>query len=124
MTPRSRRSGRRSPGPAGRLHDGLQVDVAGSAAVTADTAITTSASTLLYTAIGIVALVLLMVYRSPLLWLPPLLGAIEALNVAKSAAHGLASAGLTVSSLSIDILTVLTLGAASDYALRPGSHLR
>ena len=104
-------------GPVGRLHDGLQADVAGPAAVTADTDITTSSNTLLLTAILIVAVVLLLVYRSPVLWLPPLLGAIEAINVAKAAAHGLASAGLTLSSLSIAVLTVLTLGAASDYAL-------
>jgi RND superfamily putative drug exporter len=104
-------------GPAGRRHDGLQADVTGPAAVTADTDITTSSNTLLLTAILIVAVVLLLVYRSPVLWLLPLLGAVEAINVAKAAAHGLASAGLEVSSLSIAVLTVLTLGAASDYAL-------
>ena len=104
-------------GPVVGLHDGLQADVTGPAAVTADTDITTSSSTLLLTAILIVAVVLLLVYRSPVLWLLPLLGAVEAINVAKAAAHGLADAGLEVSSLSIAILTVLTLGAASDYAL-------
>jgi putative drug exporter of the RND superfamily len=104
-------------GPAGRARDGLQADVTGSAAVTADGDITTSSNTLLLTAILIVAVVLLLVYRSPVLWLLPLAGAVEAINVAKAAAYGLANAGLTVSSLSIAILTVLALGAASDYAL-------
>jgi putative drug exporter of the RND superfamily len=105
-------------GPASQAGDGLQVAVAGPAAVNADTNITTGAeNTLLYTAIGIVAIILLIAYRSPLLWLPPLLGAIMAIDVAKAAAHGLANAGLTVSSLSVDILTVLVLGAATDYAL-------
>ena len=61
-------------------------------------------------------IILLLVYRSPLLWLLPLFGAIGAIVVAKAATHGLASAGLTVSSLSAAILTVLVLGAASDYA--------
>jgi RND superfamily putative drug exporter len=57
------------------------------------------------------------VYRSPLLWFFPLLSAVAAIQVAQAAAHGLASAGLTVSTLSSDILIVLVFGAASDYAL-------
>ena len=61
--------------------------------------------------------ILLLVYRRPLLWLFPLFGAIGAIVVAEAGAHGLGSAGLTVSSLSASILIVLTLGAASDYAL-------
>jgi RND superfamily putative drug exporter len=105
-------------GPVSRAGDGLQVAVAGPAAVNADTNISTGTeNTLLITAIGIIAIILLIAYRSPLLWLPPLLGAIMALDVGKAAAHGLANAGLTVSSLSVDILTVLVLGAATDYAL-------
>jgi RND superfamily putative drug exporter len=64
-----------------------------------------------------VAVILLIVYRSPLLWLLPLFGAIGAIVVAQAAAHGLANAGLTVSTLSADILIVLVFGAASDYAL-------
>ena len=63
------------------------------------------------------ALILLIVYRSPLLWLFPLFGAVGAIVVAQAAAHGLANAGLTVSTLSADILIVLVFGAASDYAL-------
>ena len=47
----------------------------------------------------------------------PLLGALGAIDVAQAAAHGLANAGLTVSSLSTGILIVLVFGAASDYAL-------
>ncbi len=103
--------------PVSSVHDGLAADVTGSAAVTADSDITTGSNTLLLTAIMIVAVVLLLVYRSPVLWLLPLLGAVEAINVAKAAANGLVSAGLEVSSLSVAVLTVLSLGAASDYAL-------
>src|SRR5262249_2764799 len=69
------------------------------------------------TALFIVAVILILVYRSPVLWTFPLLGAIGAIVVAEAAAHGLASAGLTVSSLSSAILIVLVFGAASDYAL-------
>jgi putative drug exporter of the RND superfamily len=64
-----------------------------------------------------VAIILLLVYRSPVLWLLPLLGSIAAIIVAQASVHGLANAGLTVSTLSADILIVLVFGAASDYAL-------
>jgi putative drug exporter of the RND superfamily len=103
-------------GPASRAGDGLQVEVTGSAAVTADTG-TATTTILELTALVIVALVFFVVYRSPLLWFFPLLGAVTAIQVAQAGAHGLASAGLTVSTLSSDILIVLVFGAASDYAL-------
>ena len=96
--------------------NGLQVAVTGDAAITADGGGGTQTG-LLLTALVIVAIILLLVYRSPILWLFPLLGALGAIVVAQAAAHGLASAGLTVSSLSTAILIVLVFGAASDYAL-------
>jgi putative drug exporter of the RND superfamily len=64
-----------------------------------------------------VAVILLLVYRSPVLWLLPLIGAVGAISVAQAGAHGLADHGFTVSTLSADILIVLVFGAASDYAL-------
>lgn len=97
-------------------HPGLQTAVTGQAAVTADGG-STSQATLLATALIIVAIVLLFVYRSVLLWVFPLLGALGGIVVAQAAAHGLGSAGLTVSSLSTSILIVLSFGAASDYAV-------
>jgi RND superfamily putative drug exporter len=103
-------------GPASRADDGLRVEVTGPAAVIADTG---SPSTMILelTALMIVALVFFVVYRSPLLWFFPLLGAVAGIQVAQADAHGLASAGLTVSPLSSSILIVLVFGAASDYAL-------
>ncbi len=89
----------------------------GSAAVNADTSSGNQQTALLLTALIIVAVILLLVYRSPVLWLLPLVGAVGAIIVAQASAHGLANAGLTVSSLSADILIVLVFGAASDYAL-------
>ena len=103
-------------GPASRAGDGLQVEVTGPAAVTADTG-TPTTTILELTALVIVALVFFVVYRSPLLWFFPLLGAVAGIQVAQAGAHGLASAGLTVSTLSSSILIVLVFGAASDYAL-------
>ncbi|MGD0560290.1 MAG: MMPL family transporter [Streptosporangiaceae bacterium] len=104
-------------GPVGRAGDGLVVAVTGAAAINADSSAGNQQDILLLTALVIVAVILLLVYRSPLLWLLPLLGAIAAIVVAQASAHGLASAGLTVSTLSADILIVLVFGAASDYAL-------
>jgi RND superfamily putative drug exporter len=100
-----------------RATNGLRADVTGSAAVTADTAVQGSSTLLLLRALLIVAIVLLLVYRSPVLWLLPLLGALGADVLAKAATHGLASAGLTISTLSTAILTGLVIGAGSDYAL-------
>jgi RND superfamily putative drug exporter len=103
--------------PAGKAPTGLASAVTGPAAVNADTSAGNQQTVLLLTALIIVAVILLLVYRSPILWLLPLLGAIAAIVVAQASAHGLANAGLTVSSLSADILIVLVFGAASDYAL-------
>jgi len=103
--------------PASRAPAGMVSAVTGPAAVNADTSAGNQQTVLLLTALIIVAVILLLVYRSPILWLLPLLGAIAAIIVAQASAHGLANAGLTVSTLSADILIVLVFGAASDYAL-------
>ncbi|GAB1639972.1 MMPL family transporter [Krasilnikovia sp. MM14-A1259] len=95
---------------------GLQVAVTGGAASTADSGQETQTG-LLLTAVIVVGIVLLLVYRSPVLWLLPLISAGGAVVVAEAAARGLAGAGVTVSSLSTSILVVLVFGAASDYAL-------
>jgi putative drug exporter of the RND superfamily len=101
----------------GRAPAGLVAAVTGPAAVNADTTAGNQQTVLLLTALIIVAVILLLVYRSPILWLLPLLGSIGAIVAAQASAHGLANAGLTVSTLSADILIVLVFGAASDYAL-------
>lgn len=101
---------------ARRAGDGMAAAVTGDAAVTADSGSTTL-DTLLLSTLVIVAAILLLVYRSPVLWLLPLITATGAAELARAAAHGLASAGLTVSYLSSAIVIVLVFGAASDYAL-------
>ena len=101
---------------ASRARDGLHAAVTGDAAVTADSGSTTLSGLLLSTLV-IVAIILLLVYRSPVLWLLPLITAASAVELPWAAAHGLASAGLTVSYLSSAIVIVLVFGVASDYAL-------
>lgn len=104
-------------GPLGKVGTGLAFAVTGSAAIYADGNAENQQTRLLLTALIIVAVILLLVYRSPVLWLLPLFGAIGAIVLAQASVHGLANAGLTVSTLSADILIVLVFGAASDYAL-------
>ncbi|GIG91340.1 MMPL family transporter [Plantactinospora endophytica] len=74
--------------------------------------------TLLFATIGAVALLLLITYRSPVLWLIPLLTAGVASQVASAVVYLLAEyGGLTVDFQSQNILTVLVLGVGVDYAL-------
>jgi putative drug exporter of the RND superfamily len=75
-------------------------------------------STLLYITAGIVIVILLLTYRSPVLWLLPLTCVLVALTVAQAVIYLLAkNAGLTVNAQSAFILTVLVFGAGTDYAL-------
>lgn len=96
---------------------GLQGAVTGAAAETVDESGGGGQSALILTAVIIVAIILLLVYRSPVLWLLPLIASGGAIILAQASAHGIASAGESVSSLSASILIVLVFGAASDYAL-------
>ena len=70
-------------------------------------------------AAGLVVIVLLLfIYRSPILWFVPVLSAVFALGLAQSTVYLLAKyADLTVNGQSAGILTVLVFGVATDYAL-------
>jgi len=75
-------------------------------------------STLLYITAVIVVVVLLLTYRSPVLWILPLACVFVALTAAQAVIYLLARhAGLTVNGQSAFILTVLVFGAGTDYAL-------
>ncbi|HZD69671.1 MAG TPA: MMPL family transporter [Actinomycetes bacterium] len=75
-------------------------------------------STLLYITAAIVIAILLLTYRSPLLWLLPIACVFVALTAAQAVIYLLARhAGLTVNGQSAFILTVLVFGAGTDYAL-------
>jgi RND superfamily putative drug exporter len=66
----------------------------------------------------VVAVLLLLIYRSPVLWLVPLLTSGVALELAQGVVYVLGhGAGLTVTGLSTGILDVLVFGAGTDYAL-------
>ena len=73
---------------------------------------------LLLTAAGIVILILLLVYRSPVLWFFPLLCAGLALGLSAMIVYVLADNDvITLNGQSQGILSVLVLGAGTDYAL-------
>ena len=73
---------------------------------------------LVYITAAIVVVILLFTYRSPVLWLLPLVCVIIALTAAQAVIYLLARyAGLVVNDLSAFILTVLVFGAGTDYAL-------
>jgi putative drug exporter of the RND superfamily len=75
-------------------------------------------STLLYITALIVIVILLLTYRSPVLWILPLTCVFVALTAAQAVIYLLARhAGLTVNGQSAFILTVLVFGAGTDYAL-------
>jgi len=73
---------------------------------------------LLYSALAVVIVILLITYRSPVLWLLPVISSVVALLTAQGVIYLLAAhAGLTVNALSAGILDVLVFGASTDYAL-------
>lgn len=75
-------------------------------------------STLLLAAVLVVIAILLVVYRSPVLWVFPLLSAGLALGLSSMIVYFLAKADVvTLTGQSQGILMVLVLGAGTDYAL-------
>ncbi|MFQ6170158.1 MMPL family transporter [Oryzobacter sp. R7] len=102
------------------LPDGLSAQVTGPAAVQADlAAVFDGANTrLLAATASVVAILLVITYRSPLLWLVPLgvVGVADQL-AAVLATHTLAAVDVVWDESTIGILSVLVFGAGTDYAL-------
>ncbi|MBL1080818.1 MMPL family transporter [Streptomyces actinomycinicus] len=99
---------------------GLSVEVGGPGALSADMGKVFGSidGTLLYTTLGVVTVLLVLIYRSPFLWLVPLAVAGVAAGLAMAAAYGLHEAfDVTVTGQSGGVMTVLVLGAGTDYAL-------
>ncbi|QNN54372.1 MMPL family transporter [Nocardioides mesophilus] len=100
--------------------DGVTAQVTGPAAVQADlAAVFDGANTsLLLTTALVVAVLLLLTYRSPVLWLIPLtvVGVADRL-AAVLATHVLAAVNIAWDESTIGILSVLVFGAGTDYAL-------
>ncbi|WBB79738.1 MMPL family transporter [Micromonospora sp. WMMD882] len=105
---------------AGDGADGLTVDVAGPAGLLADLIEVFSAidGTLLGVTLVVVLVILLIVYRSPVLWIAPLLAAGMSFALAAVFVYLLADADvIKLNGQAQGILTVLVFGAGTDYAL-------
>jgi putative drug exporter of the RND superfamily len=104
---------------AARGDPGLAVHITGPAASAADEIKIFKGidSTLLFATLAVVIALLLLTYRSPVLWLLPIMSAGVALTVAEAVIYLLTRHGLTVNGQSAGILVVLVLGAGTDYAL-------
>jgi putative drug exporter of the RND superfamily len=106
---------------------GLQIAVTGPGGFLADSIDVfqdIDTKLLLVTAV-VVAILLIITYRSPWLWLIPLVSVGLASQTAAAAVYGLARhAGLLVNGQSQGILTVLVFGAGTDYALLLVSRYR
>jgi RND superfamily putative drug exporter len=100
--------------------DGMTAYVTGPGGMAADSgeAFEGIDGKLLFTAAIVVIVILLLTYRSPLLWLLPVISAGIALTSSQAVIYLLAKyADLTVNAQSAGILTVLVFGAGTDYAL-------
>ena len=107
--------------PAGNVEQGaLSVYVGGGYALNAaaNGAFTGLDTKLLLFAGLVVVLILLLTYRSPFLWLFPLVSGLFALQLAQAIMYELVQhSGVVVSGQSGGILTVLVFGVGTDYAL-------
>lgn len=102
------------------LPPGLQTALTGSAGANGDffDAFAGLDTTLLLATGLVVAFLLIVTYRSPVMWLIPLIAVAVASQVADAVVYLLAQhAGLTVDFQSQNILTVLVFGVGVDYAL-------
>jgi putative drug exporter of the RND superfamily len=98
---------------------GLEVKITGGAGYAAD-AIEVFESidgTLLLAALSLVIFLLIVIYRSPIFFLIPLLAVVFAEMLSRSLGYGVSELGVTINGQSSSIMSILVLGAGTDYAL-------
>ena len=105
---------------------GLQAKVTGPAGYAADAikVFESISGTLLLAVVSLVIVLLILIYRSPIFWLIPLFAVIFAEITVQGLGYGLTTLGVTVNGQSSSILSVLVLGAGTDYALLLVSRYR
>ncbi|WP_236075850.1 MMPL family transporter [Streptomyces coffeae] len=107
--------------------EGLSVRVGGPGALAADSqeVFASTDGTLMIATAAVVAVLLILTYRSPFLWLIPLgvvgVAAMAAMGVVYGLVEGF---DLVVTGMSSSIMTVLVFGAGTDYALLIVSRYR
>jgi putative drug exporter of the RND superfamily len=98
---------------------GLEVKITGGAGYSADAIKVFEGinGTLLLAAVSLVIVLLILIYRSPIFLFVPLTAVIFAELLARSLGYGLSEIGVTINSQSSSIMSVMVLGAGTDYAL-------
>ena len=100
--------------------EGLEVAVTGPAGISVDLSGVFDGidTTLLLASASVVTVLLLIIYRSPFLWVLPLLTVAFASQTATAIVYGMVETiGITVNGQTQGILPILVFGAGTDYAL-------
>ncbi len=105
---------------------GLEAKITGGAGFSADAIEVFEGinGTLLLAALSLVIFLLIVIYRSPMFFLIPLVAVLFAETLSRSIGYGLTELGVTVNGQSSSIMSVLVLGAGTDYALLLVSRYR
>jgi RND superfamily putative drug exporter len=98
---------------------GLDVKITGGAGFSADAIEVFEGinGTLLLAALGLVIFLLVVIYRSPIFLFIPLIAVVFAEMLSRSIGYGVSELGVTINGQSSSIMSVLVLGAGTDYAL-------
>ncbi|HEY1540650.1 MAG TPA: MMPL family transporter [Solirubrobacteraceae bacterium] len=98
---------------------GLEAKVTGGAGFSADAIEVFQGinGTLVLAAFVLVLVLLILIYRSPIFWLVPIVSVGFAELATRGIGYELTTAGVTVNGQSSSILSILVLGAGTDYAL-------
>jgi RND superfamily putative drug exporter len=98
---------------------GLEVKITGGAGFSADAIEVFEGinGTLLLAAVSLVIFLLIIIYRSPIFLFIPLIAVIFAEILSRSIGYGVSELGVTINGQSSSIMSVLVLGAGTDYAL-------
>ena len=98
---------------------GLEVKITGGAGYAADAikVFENINGTLLLAALTLVIVLLILIYRSPIFLFIPLAAVIFAEILARSIGYGISELGVTINGQSSSIMSILVLGAGTDYAL-------
>jgi RND superfamily putative drug exporter len=98
---------------------GLQAKITGGAGFSADAIEVFEGlnGTLLLAAVSLVIFLLIVIYRSPMFFFIPLAAVLFAETLSRSIGYGVSELGVTINGQSSSIMSVLVLGAGTDYAL-------
>jgi putative drug exporter of the RND superfamily len=98
---------------------GLEVKITGGAGFSADAIEVFEGinGTLLLAALSLVIFLLIVIYRSPMFFFIPLAAVVFAETLSRSIGYGVSELGVTINGQSSSIMSVLVLGAGTDYAL-------